>query len=165
MSQTAHKCVNCGRPASINVHQGTDGGEPVIRHYCLECADEREAENPSPEQAPVNAGLSHGGLLMLLGGLLAVLALGADFLGISGQTGFGWFQRIGASLGLLFVIVGAVFRVGTLSVLGLILFVVSLFADFLGIGESPGMGLRQQMTLVLSIALLAGGTFVQRRTR
>lgn len=165
MSQTAHKCVICGRPASINVHQGTDGGEPIIRHYCLECADEREVESPSPEQAAVSAGLSHGGLLMLMGGLLAFLAIGADFLGISGQTGFGWFQRLGVLFGLLLVIVGAVFRVGTLSVFGLILFVVSLFADFLGIGESPGMGSRQQITLALSIALLAGGTFVQRRTR
>jgi len=107
--------------------------------------------------------LKVSGLLVLFGLLMGFIALGADYLGISGQTGFGWYQRLGLLIGMALVVMGSLFRVDVMCVVGVVLLILSLTADFLHVGMSPGIGRRQQFAMGLAVATLVAGLLLSRR--
>ncbi|HUN80272.1 MAG TPA: hypothetical protein VMV81_02060, partial [Phycisphaerae bacterium] len=72
---------------------------------------------------------------------------------------------LGILLGLIFVLVGAVFRIDLLGLAGALLFFLALFIDKLGIGSSTGIGPRQQIVMGIAILLLLCGLILRRRSR
>ena len=50
-------------------------------------------------------------------------------------------------------------------VLGIVLGIVSLFADSLGLGASPGFGWKQTLGLVIGLALIALGLWRTRQAK
>lgn len=157
---TDEPCVSCGRPALVTVMGDAGGAFPVPRHYCLECAERRQEPSGSVGQA-VTPFLPS--LLIRGGALIGILALAADYLQIAGKSGFGWKQIAGAEVGVLAVTLGAFLRVGFLTVGGLVLVALSLGADYLGVGHSPGLGWKQQIALPLSVICVVVGLLWQRR--
>jgi len=104
-----------------------------------------------------------GGLLLASGVILGFLAVFADHLGIGGNGGFGWKQSVGLCTGLLLALLGSVFRVDLMAVGGFALLVLSLLADVLGVGRSPGLGQRQTAALIIALTLVASGLWLRRR--
>lgn len=153
-------CVSCGRPALVTVMGDAGGAFPVPREYCLECVERRQEPAGSVGQA-VTPFLPS--LLIRGGALIGILALAADYLQIAGKSGFGWKQIAGAEVGVLAVTLGAFLRVGFLTVGGLVLVALSLGADYLGVGHSPGLGWKQQIALPLSVICVVVGLVWQRR--
>jgi hypothetical protein len=48
-----------------------------------------------------------GFVFIVLGGVIAVVSLAADAIGIGNKSGFGWQQLLGTAIGVIVVIVGA----------------------------------------------------------
>jgi hypothetical protein len=69
----------------------------------------------------------------------------------------------GAEVGALALTLGAFLRVGFLTVGGLVLVVLSLGADYIGAGHSPGLGWKQLVALPISVACVIVGLLWQRR--
>lgn len=100
-----NRCEICGRPMRVCILEGYAAGAPVVRRFCLECAD----------RAPARAGLgdvatqrrfSIGSLLMVAGVLLAVIVAAADYLGAGGSPGLGLHQLSGLVIGAVLVLSG-----------------------------------------------------------
>lgn len=153
-------CVACGRPALVTVMGDAGGAFPTPRQYCLECAERRPEAVGTVGQAVAPFLPS---LLIRVGALIGILALAADYLQIAGKSGFGWKQMAGAEVGALALTLGAFLRVGFLTVGGLVLVALSLGADYIGVGHSPGLGWKQQIALPLSVICVVVGLFWQRR--
>ena len=49
---------------------------------------------------------SIGLVLIILGAVVALISLGADFIGIGNLQGFGWQQTLGTVVGVIVVLVG-----------------------------------------------------------
>jgi hypothetical protein len=153
-------CVSCGRPALVTVMGDAGGAFDTPREYCLECAERRQ-ENRATVTDAVAPFLPS--LLIRAGAVIGILTLAADYLQIAGKSGFGWKQMAGAEVGALALTLGAFLRVGFLTVGGLVLVVLSLGADYIGAGHSPGLGWKQLVALPLSVACVIVGLFWQRR--
>jgi hypothetical protein len=153
---TAAPCEVCGRPALVRVL--VDQG--FIRRFCLECADhggDRRTRVVPPLLIP--------NLLIRVGAVLGVLAIGADYLGIAGRSGFGWRQAVGAELGVLCLVIGAFVRRGWPMVIGIALLLLSMGADVISVGETPGMGWRQHIAMAAAILMVSAGLIYQQRDR
>lgn len=159
-TEPAGTCVTCGRPALVTVMGDAGGAFPTPRQYCLECAERRPEPVGTVGQAVAPFLPS---LLIRVGALIGILALAADYLQIAGKSGFGWKQMAGAEIGALALTLGAFLRVGFLTVGGLVLVALSLGADYIGVGHSPGLGWKQQIALPLSVICVVVGLFWQRR--
>lgn len=156
---TEAACVSCGRPAIVTVMGDAGGAFPAPRQYCLDCAEKRQ--EPAGGMGTVVAPFIPS-LLIRVGAVIGILALAADYLHIAGKSGFGWKQMAGTEIGALALTLGAFLRVGFLTVAGLVLVALSLGADYLGVGHSPGLGWRQQVAIPVSIACVAVGLLLQR---
>ena len=129
---------------------------------CLECAETQPQPRPKPGRALLALAPS---MLIRGGALLALLALVADELGIRGRHGFGWRQMAGGEAGALVLVLGAFLRSGWLTISGLALLILSLCADHLRVGRTPGTGWRELLALAVGIAAVGIGLFWQRRLR
>jgi hypothetical protein len=143
-----------------------DWGSREAQALCLECAE----KEPLPRSHAGRAALAALAprLLIRVGAAIAVLAVTADHLGISGKSGFGWRQLAGGEVGTLILAIGVLLRSGVATLTGLFVIVLSLGADLLRVGHSPGIGWRQQLALPLAAACVAAGLVwrrVQQRRR
>lgn len=156
-------CVSCGRPASVTIVVEDDWGSSSAQAFCLECAEKR----PPPRSHAGLAALAALApwLLIRVGAAIALLAVTADYLGIAGQQGFGWRQLAGGEAGTLALVVGVLLRSGLMTLVGLVLITLSLGADILRLGHSPGIGWRQQLALPLAAVCVAAGLVWRRLQR
>ena len=151
-------CERCGAPAIVHVTSEGPAGCGV-RHLCLDCADR---EDPTVNQE--ERGLNHAAILIVTGLMTVVLCVFADVLRFGGGQGFGYKQIVGLVLAGGGVIVGAVTRIPTLYVVGVMTGGLALLADYIHFGKSPGFG-REQMagTAVGIIIVIVGGVLARRR--
>lgn len=155
----AANCPKCGSDAVVTVLADgeEDGGR--LRSYCSVCAEQRTAGTREELRSVAKVaarGLVYGGIL------LGLLALTADYLTISGRTGFGWRQMTGLEVGFLSVALGLFLRSGFLAMAGMFLLVLSIGADLLRVGEVPGFGWRAHLSFVTATALLCAGVYWER---
>jgi hypothetical protein len=137
---------------------GYEGASPIYQDYCLEHADREEADPPLVSPAIPK-------LMVRSGALLGLIAVAADYLDISGRSGFGWRQILGTEIGALCLVLGAFLRIGLLSLLGVVLFCVSLGADYLAVGHSQGTGWREVAAEITAVILVGAGLLLQLRER
>jgi hypothetical protein len=156
------RCVRCGRPAGVTIVTEDEPGQRQLREFCLECAEQQPG--PRPRTARVLLSLAPS-VLIRAGALLALLALFADELGIRGRRGFGWRQIAGSEAGALILVLGAFLRSGWLTISGFLLLILSLGADHLRVGRTPGTGWREQLALALGLAAVGIGLLWQRWLR
>ncbi len=155
----------CGSKSRVRVLTGYADRHPRYEDLCLLCADR------DPQSHPEIVGISdrareHGVFLLLLFGLgLGILGVIADHLGISGHKGFGFYQITGVIIGAVCVVTGTMLRVDTLSLSGAVVFAVSLCADLVGIGGSPGMGNKQLAVILVALLLITIGITLHFRAR
>jgi hypothetical protein len=128
-------------------------GQPVFHEYCIACA-ETAATTPVMGEVEVRARMRVSTTCLILGLTLGVLALAADYLGLQGHGGFGWAQSAGLALGALLFATAALLRVDLLGLLALGVLVFSLIVDVARVGESAGMGWKQNFAAVLAALLL-----------
>ena len=152
-------CISCGQPAIVTVVGESGGGRPTRREYCLDCAGRRQ-ESAAGMGTVVSPFLPS--LLIKGGAVIGLLSLVADYLHIAGKSGFGWKQIAGTEIGALALTLGAFLRMGFLTVGGLVLVVISLGADYLGVGHSEGLGWKQLIALPVSVACVVAGLLWQR---
>jgi hypothetical protein len=136
-----------------------DSGERVLRAYCPACGRPQARR----DRAVLLSTLEILPRILVYGGIvLAVLTATADHLAISGNTGIGWRQMLGAELGFLAIAVGLLLRLGLLGVAGAFLLVLSIGADLLQVGHVPGFGWRSGLAFVVAAAMLVGGVVLRR---
>jgi hypothetical protein len=156
----APRCAVCGSSDLATVISETEEGG--LRQFCRDC-DRRRLWY---ERSGVRHIASGSARVLIYAGLtLTLLTITADQLAISGEEGFGWRQITGAEVGFLCIVLGLLLRAALLGVAGLFLLVLSLGADILRIGHSPGLGWRKQVALLLATVLLGVGMLWQRALR
>jgi len=157
VSGSERVCEKCGSPAIV--HITTDSGHGmIVRHLCLACAD---AEDMPP--ATRDRRLDHAAILVVSGLLVLVISVGADLFAFGSTAGFGWRQWTGVALGLFLVFVGAVIQVPTVMVIGLITGLLTLLADWLGLGNAQGFGVHQLLGALLGMLMIGAGLLAGRR--
>ena len=137
---------------------GYEGASPIYQDYCLEHADRDEPEPPLVK--PVLPSL-----MVRAGALLGAISVAADHLDIAGTSGFGWRQLLGAERGALCLVLGAFLRVGLLSIVGIVLFAISIGADYFAVGHSQGAGWREVSAEIVAVILVGVGLLLQLRQR
>ena len=153
------RCTRCGSDALATVVRTDGGGEKQLRTYCRACL-ERVAEAERNELRWLGAMLAR---LFVYGGIvLAVLAVSADYLHISGGRGIGWRQITGVEIGCIAVLLGLLARRHFVAVAGLFLLVLSIGADLLRVGHAPGFGWRSRLSFIVATAMLVGGILWRR---
>lgn len=158
-------CCRCGSEPRVRVLTGYVNRDPQYEDLCLICAD-RDPQSYPDMIGTGDRARQHGVFLLLLFGLsLGILGVLADHLGISGNTGFGLYQVLGVIIGAVCVLTGTMLRVHALSLSGAVLFAVSLCADLVGIGGTPGMGIKQLTVIFVAIVLIAIGITLHYRFR
>jgi hypothetical protein len=147
----------CGTESLVRAPSRHEGGLHQLCRECERLSDERSAARQFAK--------GQARFLIYAGILLALLTLTVDYLSISGRAGFGWRQITGTEVGLLLIVIGVLAGRGLLAMSGLFLLVLSLGADVLNLGRSPGLGWRKQTALALASLLLAEGILWQRALR
>jgi hypothetical protein len=153
------RCPKCNSDSLATVLSMDDSGERMLRSYCPACG--RPAARHE-RAALLSAVALLPGVLVYGGIVLAVLTATADYLAISGRTGFGWRQVLGAELGFLAIAVGLLLRKGLIGVGGAFLLVLSIGADLLHVGHVPGFGWRSSLGFIVATAMLVGGVLWRR---
>ena len=153
-------CPVCGTDSLVTILREGSDGDRQLSQFCRECTRRSESEARSRHRQIV-AGLASP--LTYSGIVLLTLAITADHLSISGRSGFGWRQIAGAEVGFLCVVLGVLLQRAFLGTAGLFLLVLSLLADLLALGHSPGLGWRKQSALVVGTVLVGAGLFLRRR--
>ncbi len=151
MNASRPTCEICGSPAIVHIthedHQGV-----LVRHLCLACADgEQQALHTW------NRGVDRAAVLAVLGLSILVISVFADHLGFGRSPGFAWKQEAGVLLAALLLLTGALIRVPTLSVCGLLAGGVTVLADRIGFGDSAGFGWQQVAGTAVGGLLLLWG--------
>ncbi len=160
---TAHHCAHCGQPARVCVLQGYRDGEPVMGYYCLTCPPELAVPQRAARRGASRLSLP---VLLCLAALVLGLAGGASDLLISGSSpGFGWYQRVGVIVGAVVLLLGVLMRVDVIALAGVFVFGGALCWDWFGVYGSPGLGWKQQTTLLIAILLLAVAVITEIVTR
>ena len=159
---SAARCAVCGTDSLVTILREGDDGERQLRQFCKECARRADAEARSRQP---RLAASFAGPLTWSGILLLALALTADYLSISGRSGFGWRQLTGAELGFLCVVLGVLLQRAFLGTAGLFLLVLSLLADLLALGHAPGPGWRTKAAFLAGTVLVAAGLTLRRGPR
>ncbi len=152
-------CPACGTDSLVPVLVEGQGGERVLRRFCREC-ERRVAARTRAGQ--YEAAIAVARLVVYAGLGLGLLAFVADYLGLSGQAGFGWRQVTGTELGFLVLALGVLNRRPLVGVIGLFVLVVSLGADYFSLGRAPGIGWREEIALAVATVLVLGGLLWRR---
>lgn len=152
------ECERCGVPALVHIRTES-AGVAAVRHLCLKCADlEHEASQAIPLAPNVAA------ILIVVGALVALISAFADPLGFGGAAGFGWQQWSGILIAGILVLAGAIVQAPTLPILGLLVGMVTLLADWLGLGSAAGFGWQQGLGVAVGVALILLGFGLTRRS-
>ena len=157
MTDTKHICERCKAPALVHITTD-DGNGMTVHHFCLKCADE-EPLVPRLIDNRVN----YAAILIVTGLLVLLISVGADVLAFGSGAGFGWQQWCGIVLGCLLLITGAISRVSTLLVIGLITIIITLLADWLGFGDTSGFGIHQISGTLMGVVMIVAGLMIGRR--
>ena len=155
-------CEGCGGPVRVHVLEGYRAGRPVIRCWCMQCADHAipeasdSARPLSPERLSVASMLILGGLGL---GFVRLFAgrMGGDSADQSGAP------VLVAGLGVLLVLIAALLRADPVGVLGTIIFFGAACAELISLLDTNGAGLVQDLALFLSAGLIIGGLGLRRR--
>jgi len=97
--------------------------------------------------------------------MILLLSVGADHLQIGKEIGFGSYQQLGVAIGIVLLILGAVAQAGTIIAIGAAAVALSILADWIGFGNSPGFGAQQWTGTIFGLALLAAAFRMSRPTR
>lgn len=139
MSDREIICLKCRAPANVHIRD-VDNSAVLVRHLCMNCADEADALLAGRDSV-----LDHCAISISVGLFVLVLSVFADGLGFGNTAVFGWKQILGIGVAGVLILAGAVMRVPTMLIVGLIFGVLALLADWLGFGNSEGFG-RHQIT-------------------
>lgn len=161
MDPVTNVCAVCGQAARVRILADYVAGQPAIRHLCFRCADR---EPPGPARAAAAYRASPGGLMILAGTLLGVLGLAADYLGIHGNPGFGWYKQSALLSGSLLVCLGCFWRIDAFGVIGILVFLLAASANLLGLAGRSGFGFKQQLAIALGLLLVVIGAIIRRRS-
>ena len=156
------RCEICGRPMRVCILEGYAAGAPVVRRFCLECADRAPARIGLGDVATQRR-FSIGSLLMVAGVLLAAIVAAADYLGAGGSPGLGLHQLSGLVVGAVLVFSGALCRVEVMLILGILVFTLAACADLLGLAGAEGIGWKQQSGFLMAAVMVALGVICRRR--
>jgi len=151
-------CKLCGAPALVHIRPDASD-ERTVHHFCLRCADLNAAAD---EWDAADRRLNRAAVCALAGLIVLVISVGADFFAFGRADGFGWKQMTGVFCGAAFFLTGTLLRASTLILVGLIMGGVTLLADWLAFGSSPGFGWHQILGTLLGVFLLVGGCRVRR---
>jgi hypothetical protein len=151
-----HTCENCEEAAFVHIKSEV-AGQVVVRHLCRRCADVEDNVVPPRER-----GLDAAIVVTTTGLLVLVTSVLADPLGFGSSEGFGWQQWTGVAVAAILTLIGAIMRVSTLLVVGLIIGGVTILADWLGLGSAEGFGWQQILGSALGVLLIAIGLLVAR---
>lgn len=159
MSESMPVCEKCGGPAIVHIR--SEAGEyPDMHHFCMGCAALEESA------APVRSRRRNEGAVLIAVGLFTfLLSVFADQLKFGRSEGFGWKQFVGAWIGMILVGVGAIMRIATVLVIGLIFTLLTVLADWLGFGSKAGFGWQQMCGTALGAGLAAAGLVLAGRRR
>jgi hypothetical protein len=150
-------CQGCGEPVRVWVMQGYRRGKPVMGKFCMSCSDQLglwfETDKPGREKER----LGMDSLFIILGLLVGILGIIGDHVGIRGFIGLAWHQQIGFTLGALLVIIGILFRIDLVVVVGAVVFVFSAFSDTLGLVGSNGFGWKQEFAVLAGLVMILIG--------
>lgn len=156
MLEAKLRCEVCGEPAIVHISsENADGA--TLRHLCLQCAADED------EVLPRDQRLNLAAILLVVGLFILIISLFADALAFGGHEGFGWQQQIGLALAGVLVLTAAVMRTSTLLVIGLMTCVITVLADWLGLGNSEGFGIQQIIGSLLGLLLIGVGWLIVRR--
>ena len=155
---TQTQCERCGVPAIVHI-RAESAGVAAVRHLCLKCADVEHEETRGITLAPNIAVI-----LIVVGALVALISAFADPLGFGRAAGFGWQQWSGIVIAAILVLVGAIVQAPTLPVLGLLVGMVTLLADWLELGSAEGFGWQQGLGVAVGVVLLLLGFGLTRRS-
>lgn len=157
-------CQVCGREARVRTLANYEAGKPVFGLFCLECADHHPYKTQSIT-ASDRSRLSFAFLLFFVGIFVVILGAWGDCFGIHDSSGFGWYQRTGIAIGGFVLLLGAMFRVEAMAVIGAVVFGLAALSDVFGLGDSAGIGWKQQLLIVIGLALALTGLWLRRRIR
>ncbi len=152
-------CDDCGEPARVHITDDA-GPEPTMRHLCFACADREEAASTRRER-----GLDRAAIVLTVGLLVLVLSAGADVFRFGRSEGFGASQITGMALAGFLIIMGALTRVSTMLVIGVLAGGLTLLADWLGLGRSEGFGIQQWSGSAVGLLLILAGWRMSLRRR
>jgi len=149
-------CEKCGAPLSVT---GADkeAPDPTMPLLCVLCAADDQQAGPRRAR-----GANRAAILLCVGLFVLVISAAADWLAFGSSEGFGWQQLLGLGLAGILLLIGAVVRIPTLSVIGLFIGLLTVLADWLGLGNAPGFGWHQVSGSLLGAALIAAGLVVAR---
>ena len=123
MSESMPVCEKCGAPAIIHISSEV-APHGTVRHFCMSCAALEESGTLSHRR-----GLNGAAVLIAVGLFTALLSVFADQFEFGRSEGFGWKQLAGLWIGVMLVVVGAVMRIATALVIGLIFSLLTVLAD------------------------------------
>ena len=150
-------CERCGKPANVHITGERYNGENM-RHLCVSCTiSEREISSSKGRS------LNYGAILLSVGLFVLVISSFADILRFGSGEGFGLKQFTGLTIAGLLVLIGAVTKISTVLVIGLIGCILTVLADWLGFGSADGFGWQQLSGLILGAGLIGLGLRVARR--
>lgn len=150
MPKLCPSCETCGQRALVSILFGYRQGEPLLKRFCLKCAD---SAVDTGQRVPIRL-RSLGGVRFVvhtLAALLGLLALFADTTLLHARSGFGNVQWAACGAGFALVLFGGLMRTSVVSAAGLAALGLGLFADVLFGHHANGFGWKQ--TLLLSVAL------------
>ena len=160
MEQVEPRCSVCGEPARVRILENYVAGRPVVRPFCFRCADVYSREATREMARPGHR--SSLGLLMIVAGLtIGMVALAGDYVGIRGLGGVGWYKQFGVLLGILFVCLGAFWRIDVIGLVGGLLIALVFSAKLLHLAGAEGFGWKHQAALAVGLLLIIAGVVVR----
>lgn len=149
-------CEKCGAPALVHISNGS-GQVSLMRHLCLDCAAAEDALVPRERT------LNLAALLIVVGLFTLAISAAADALHLGATANFGVRQLASTALALILVIAGAIIRIPTVAVVGIMMGSITLLADWLALGGRAGFGFKQTIGCMLGCVLIAVGLALSRR--
>ena len=144
-------CEKCGAPLSVT-GKAEEAPDPVRPLLCVLCAAHDQEAGPRRAR-----GANRAAILLCVGLFVLVISAAADWLAFGSSEGFGWKQLLGLGMAGILLLIGALVRIPTLSVIGLFIGLLSVLADWLGFGNAEGFGWQQMAGCALGAALMALG--------
>ncbi len=149
-------CEDCGADLTV-ARVGEEAWEPGMRLLCDACGEAHEDSWPASGR-----GVNRAAILTSVGLFVLLVSVLADVLAFGSHSGFGWKQGLFLGLAGVLILTGAMVRISTLFVIGLIIGLLTLLADWLGFGNAPGFGWHQVSGSLLGASLIAAGLAVAR---
>jgi hypothetical protein len=151
-------CEKCGEPYRVRILKGYKSGKPMIGHYCFGCSDRIVEERSGlTDMTGLKHPLDLSTLTIFFGVLISFVGLFSDYMGLWEIERFSILQRIIIGSGAVFVVMGGLFRIDMMIVVGGVLLGVSGLADTVGISGIGGIGWKQQTAILFGMAVIVIG--------